>query len=162
MSERKKTTPQEERFCLEYSKHGNATKAMLAAYPARSKWKEANQCTAASRLLIRPVVQSRLEELKAENAAASLISREEVLGILGKIIRGEVVTDKEITTVTGDNETSQTHTVAVSWAIDRLIKLCGYEQPQKHELTGKDGSPLNPEPTIIEIIDRTEQVRREE
>lgn len=51
-------------------------------------------------------------------------------------------------------------------AEEDICKLHGFNysdrKGQHIEITGKDGSPLNPEPITVEIIDRRDQVKRKE
>lgn len=46
--------------------------------------------------------------------------------------------------------------------IDKLRERQYGKPLQRVEMTGANGKPLNPEPLIVEIIDRAEQVRAEE
>lgn len=63
------------KFCTEYAKHGNGTKAYCAAYPDASE-KAATQ--AASRLLTNVKVSKKIQELRAETKAHSKITREKI------------------------------------------------------------------------------------
>lgn len=133
---RKKLNIRQEKFCQKYLECGVAVEAMLYAYPSRKKWKRDTQDNAAYKLTQNGEILARLKELKEEASASATIARNEILGILGKIIRGESITDYELTTAQGTN----TRTVSVSWAIDRLCKMCGYDEPDKHDISIKENA----------------------
>lgn len=133
---RKKLNIRQEKFCQKYLECGVAVEAMLYAYPSRKNWKRDTQDNAAYKLTQHGEILARLKELKEEASASATIARNEILGILGKIIRGESITDYELTTAQGTN----TRTVSVSWAIDRLCKMCGYDEPDKHDISIKENA----------------------
>lgn len=82
-------SPKHERFCIEYAKSGNATKAYQSAFESNSK--ESAQA-AASRLLVDEKIQSRLRELSEELKKESIASIEELQQGLTKIFRGQATT----------------------------------------------------------------------
>lgn len=79
--------PKQEKFCLEYSKSGNATEAYRTAYGV------VNESTAAansSKLLRNAKIQSRLKELADELSSEKIMDAREVQERLTAIARGEV------------------------------------------------------------------------
>lgn len=79
--------PKQEKFCLEYSKRGNATEAYRTAYGV------VNESTAAansSKLLRNAKIQSRLKELADELSSEKIMDAREVQERLTAIARGEV------------------------------------------------------------------------
>ncbi len=58
-------TGQQERFCLEYSKSGNASAAYRIAYPKSRKWKDTSVNVAATRMAAKTNVSLRIAELRA-------------------------------------------------------------------------------------------------
>lgn len=131
----RKLNDKQEKFCREYVKSGNATAAMLEAYPSRRKWSENARNTEASRLANNPKIIPRLDELRKEAKAASDVTRDEILGILAAVIRGGKVTDYEQETVSAANGSgSMKRFISVTWAIERLCKMCGFDEAARHEV----------------------------
>ena len=58
-------TGQQERFCLEYAKSGNASAAYRIAYPRSLKWKDVSVNVAATRMSAKASVSLRIAELRA-------------------------------------------------------------------------------------------------
>ena len=58
-------TEQQERFCLEYAKSGNASAAYRIAYPRSLKWKDVSVNVAATRMSAKASVSLRIAELRA-------------------------------------------------------------------------------------------------
>jgi Terminase small subunit len=56
-------TPAQEKFCQEYALHRNASEAYRQAYPRSQKWKPENLHLQASKLLRRPQVATRVDQL---------------------------------------------------------------------------------------------------
>lgn len=127
---RYKLNIRQEKFCQEYVKSGNATAAMLAAYPSRIRWKEETRNNGAYKLLKNGEILARIDKLRREAKESSDVSRDEILRILTRIIRGEKITDYEQETVKG----TVSRTVSVSWAIERLCKMCGFDEAVKHDM----------------------------
>lgn len=148
----KKLNIRQEKFCQKYLECGIAIEAMLYAYPSRRKWKRETQDNAAYKLSQNGEILARLKELRQKASETSEITRKEILCILAKIIRGDRVTDYELTTAQGTN----TRTVSVSWAIERLCKMCGFDGPAKHEVSLSDQESreeLEKELRRLELLD---------
>ena len=58
-------TEQQEHFCLEYAKSGNASAAYRIAYPRSLKWKDVSVNVAATRMSAKASVSLRIAELRA-------------------------------------------------------------------------------------------------
>lgn len=127
---RKKLNIRQEKFCQAYVRLGNATAAMLEAYPTRQNWGDDTKNNAAYKLLKNGDVLARVEELRREAKEASDVTRDEILGILARVIRGEKITDYEQMTVNGP----ASRDLSVAWAIERLCKMCGFDQAEKREV----------------------------
>ena len=90
-------TPRQEKFCIEYSKCGNARQAyILAGY---SHKKDATTDAAASRLLSTVKVQRRLQELADEAKNAAIADIQEMQEVLTQIIRQNMT--EEVLTADG-------------------------------------------------------------
>lgn len=88
-----KITIKQEKFCLEYLKDGNASRAYREAYNA-SKMKEASINVNASKLLKYTKIALRLKELRKETTTKAILSIEERKEILSNIAKN-VAFDKE-------------------------------------------------------------------
>ena len=82
--------PRQEKFCIEYAKSGNATKAYRSA-GFQSKSQQAAQANSA-RLLADEKIQARLRELAEKTESESIASIEELQQGLTKIFRGQATT----------------------------------------------------------------------
>jgi phage terminase small subunit len=69
-------TKQQEEFCQEYARDGNATRSYKLAYKVRSDTKESTTNSNASRLLKDSKVIARLSELKKQLSKKKLWTRE--------------------------------------------------------------------------------------
>ena len=78
--------PNQEKFCLEYAKTGNASKAYSKAYGTT---KEASARVAASKLLRNPEVAARMKELQAEVSAKEICTAKEIQERLSRVARRE-------------------------------------------------------------------------
>lgn len=86
-----------ERFCLEYAKEANATKAYKnAGYKCKN---DASANSAALRLLQSVKIQARLAELHEEMASEKIASAAEIQERLTSILRGE--NQEEVVVVEG-------------------------------------------------------------
>lgn len=79
-----KLTPKQERFCLAYSSHGNATKAYQEAYG-----EEDDNAAAAngSRLIRNDKISQRLEEMRMQTSSPKILSikeRKEILSMIAQ------------------------------------------------------------------------------
>lgn len=136
-----------ETFARKYVELADATKAMVAAFPARAKWKKDAQYTNAASLLAKPIIAERIKELQAELKAKSIISAEEILSLCARVIKGEQITDFQEGTAGRPNKA---RTISKTWAIERVCKMLGFDKPTEVELTKKEPD-LSREEMIAEI-----------
>lgn len=91
--------PKQTKFCVEYSKTGNATKSYQSAYGLS----DVRACeSAASRLLANNEVQKYLRELSAQVSDSTVADRQELMRFATSVLRGEiksVVLDRDGNTV---------------------------------------------------------------
>lgn len=90
-------TPRQEKFCIEYSKCGNARQAYIAA--GYSHKKDETTDAAASRLLSNVKVQRRLAELAEEAKNDAIADIQEMQEVLTRIIRQNMT--EEVLTADG-------------------------------------------------------------
>lgn len=120
-----KLTPKQDKFCLEYLKDGNASRAYRESYDT-DNMKEATINREAKSLIDNPKIATRLEELKKEIAKPTILSIQERKEILTKIAQS----------VSYDRDGNPSYTDARG-AIDLLNKMDAvYIQKQQTELTG--------------------------
>lgn len=136
-----------ETFARKYVEFADATKAMVAAFPARAKWKKDAQYTNAAALLAKPIIADRIKELQAELKAKSIISAEEILSLCARVIKGEQITDFQEGTAGKPNKA---RTISKTWAIERVCKMLGLDKPTEVELTKREPD-LSREEMIAEI-----------
>lgn len=147
-----KLTIKQENFCNYYVETGNASEAYRRAYSC-AKMKDETVNRNAIQLLNYNKITTRVSELQAEQKAKSDITKEEIIGLCVKVIRGELITDG----VEDRDGRKSRRTISKTWAIDRICKMLGFDAPTKAEISGKDGAPaLN-----IEIIDGRNKVNDE-
>ncbi|WP_052399142.1 terminase small subunit [Candidatus Francisella endociliophora] len=107
-----KLTPQQELFCQEYVKCGNATQSYKKAYPKAEKWKESAVWSKSSELLANGKVSERVKELKQQLQNSNLWTRERSVKILAQIAEYDF----------------QTQTDRIN-AVKELNKMHGYDAP---------------------------------
>ena len=90
-------TPRQEKFCIEYSKCGNARQAYIEAGYKHKK--DSITDAAASRLLSNVKVKARLAELAEEAKNAAIADIQEMQEVLTSIIRQSL--DEEVIVVEG-------------------------------------------------------------
>lgn len=78
-------TIQQEKFCQEYIKTGNAKKSVLVAYPKSNSWKENSIYKLAQKCLDNTHIQARLEMLQNECTKSLKISTNKLLTRLVEI-----------------------------------------------------------------------------
>ena len=97
-------TPKQERFCIEYFKGGNASKAYRIAYDAENM-KDSTVSRKAFELLENGKITARLEELKATVAKSATITKQMVIDRLNEIglenDRDRVAAYKQISKILG-------------------------------------------------------------
>ena len=112
--------PKQEKFCLEYSKSGNATEAYRTAYGTTT---ESIAATNASRLIRNAKIQDRLKELSDELSSEKIMDARELQERLTAIARGEVT--EEIITKTGERVQKQAAVRDVLRALELLARIQG-------------------------------------
>lgn len=113
-------SPQQEKFCLEYVKLGNAAQAYKAAYAVTNAGTaKAN----GSRLLKNPLVQSRIVELQAQVANDKICSAREIQERLSSIARRELY--ETITLPNGAQVQKPTSIRDATRALELLAKVSG-------------------------------------
>lgn len=182
-----KLTIKQEKFCNKYVECGNASEAYRHAYSC-AKMKPEGIAVNSSKLLNRTNVTLRVKELQEELKAKSDITKEQILNELKPLSKSSIAnyhtswTDrkkfedlteaeraaiKSIQTrtrrqVIGD-DTFEIEEIKIELfdklkAIDTINNMLGFYEPNKTEVTGKNGKPLIPEPLIIEVIDNRNNV----
>lgn len=129
-------TPKQEAFCLAYIETGNASEAYRRAYDVSEGTKPDTVWNEASRLLRNPDVTARVKELQQE-------ARDLLHITIGSLT--DKLEDARLHAMKDDKGAS----AAVS-AIMGMAKLHGL-LVEKAEVTGKDGAPLVPDPSPIDI-----------
>lgn len=168
----KKLTIKQEKFCHKYIESGNASEAYRFAYSCEG-WKDSSVWEKSCVLLKNVNVQSRIEALKADLAAASDITKERVLAEYAKIAFCSIAdfhntwidrklfeqltpiqkaAIKSIKTrvrkvMDNDREAIVEEVLIELYdklkALDSVRDMLGFNAPEKHEITGKDGEPLH-------------------
>ena len=135
-----KLTKQQEEFCQEYVKDGNATRSYKLAYKVRSNTKEATTNSNASRLLKDSKVIARLAELKKELAKKKLWTREMSVITLARLANKK------------KSDGSLYHKPSeVIAAVKELNAMHGYNEPTKIDHQSSDGS-MSPSNVSSELI----------
>lgn len=115
-----KLTAQQENFCLEYVKSGNAAQAYKAAYSVtNTSTAKAN----GSRLLKNPAVQSRIAELQAQVENDKICTAQEIRERLSQIARRELY--ETITLPNGQQVQKPTSIRDATRALELLAKASG-------------------------------------
>lgn len=156
----KKLTPKQEKFCTEYMLTGDASKAARAAgYSAKTAGNIGYEN------LKKPEIRQRLDDMRAEVAdlvgltpammAAEL--KRLALSDMGDFVSFDAsgvtlrasddVDTRCIQSVTETTGPQQSGSMAIKLhdkvgAIDRINKMMGWNAPEKTEVTGKDGGPI--------------------
>lgn len=172
MTDAKKLTVKQEKFCNKYLECGNASEAYRYAYNCMNQ-SDSTVWANASRLLGDSKVIARIDYLKNHLAEAAGISALQIIREHQKIafsdatrIRNGWMSLKEFESLTDDEkaciksiETKQTkrttpmgdelvdEVVKITCydkqkALDSIVSMLGYNAPEKKEVTGKDGTPI--------------------
>lgn len=147
-----KLTIKQEKFCNYYVETGNASEAYRRAYSC-ANMKDETVNNKAYNLLKRGDIGARVSELQAEQKAKSDITKEEIIRLCVRVIRGESVTDG----VEDRGGRRSARTISKTWAIERVCKMLGFDSPQKMEGEINTGIPLS-----IEIIDSRDKIETDE
>lgn len=111
-------TPKQEKFCIEYSKCGNARQAYIAA--GYSHKKDSTVDVNACRLLKNAKIQERLAEIAEEAKNAAIADIQEMQEVLTSIIRQSI--DEEVIVVESVGDfTSEARTMNKKPAIKDVI-----------------------------------------
>ena len=123
--------PQQERFCIEYLKSGNATAAYQLVFGVGKDTARANS----SRLLKSPAIQKRLSALQAEINDAAICDAKEIQERLSSIARREAT--ETVTLPNGEQVQKQTSIRDATRALELLAKISGmFISRQEVELNG--------------------------
>ena len=114
-----KLTVKQEAFCLHYAKTGNATESYLVAGYKATTNNVAR--TESSKLLAKPNIKARLQELADEVHTAAIADITEIQEILTKILRNESKEQAVVVENIGDF-TSRARTVEKDTSIKDRIK----------------------------------------
>ena len=127
-----KLTAQQEKFCLEYVRSGNAAQAYKAAYSVTNTGTaKAN----GSRLLKNPAVQSRIAELQAQVENEKICTAREIQERLSQIARRELY--ETICLPNGERVQKQTSIRDSCRALELLAKASGmFISKQELEISG--------------------------
>ena len=145
---------QQRKFCEEYVKNGNvATKAYLIAYKSCKTEKTAG--VNASRLLGNARIQEYIQELQDELKKKAIMSAEERMIWLSKVVNGEI---KEKTAVLKENrKTGESELVEQEFpskldtklkSLEILNKMTG-EYTEKLELSNNKEKPFEVKITVV-------------
>lgn len=90
----------------------------------------------ANKLAEKQNISDLLKQHRQRLIEVSDIKKEDILKLLYRVISGENVTDRTVTAESDTNgKTTTTHSMSVQWAIEKLCKLLGLNEAEKHELT---------------------------
>ena len=121
-------TPKQEAFLDGLMKGKSQRQAYLDAYPERAGWKKESLDISASRLLNdNAKVALRYQELQEEARAAAAISRDTIISELREIGFADIDLDR----VSVKDKIK---------ALELLVKILGYEQAQKVDMTLSEDS----------------------
>ncbi len=131
----KAITPQQEKFCKEYSMNGNASKSYIAAgYSPDTAG--AGSC----RLLKNVKIKKRIEELKNMQTKKYLITKETMTEKFLAI--HDLAMDENINVSKG--------------ALDSLVKLYGLNEAEKIDMTTKSDVTVGGLAELLKAIDKDE------
>lgn len=122
-------TIKQENFCNYYIESGNASDAYRRAYSSE-KMRDKQIWEESCKLLSRPNVAQRVKELQEEQKKKSDITKEEIIKLCADVIRGKSITDY---TEEYDGK-KKVKTVSKTWAIERVCKMFGLDEPTKIDL----------------------------
>lgn len=123
-------TPKQEAFALAYFETRNGGEAYRRAYDVSEDARDNWIYVEAWQLLGNPKVAKRLEALEAEAERLAIYTRQKAMEELEEA-RAEAKKQGQAAAMTG--------------ATVQKIKLTGLDRPQRHEVTGKDGGPIQTE-----------------
>jgi phage terminase small subunit len=163
-----KLTLKQTTFCEYYIETGNASEAYRRAYDA-SRMKDETINERASRLLKEYKVSTRIEQIQKELRDKSDITKDEILSRLSAIARSDIrdyvefdgksvkfksfekLTDVQAKAIEGIKETKygiELKLHGMSWSIERICKLLGFDSPDKVDLTSA-GKRIDNAPTEV-------------
>lgn len=124
--------PRQEKFCVEFIQHGNATQAYRTAYDTSN----IDTCRVnASRLLSNPQVQDRLRELADKTANEKICGAIELKEFLSRVVRREL--SEDIYLPNGDRIQRQNSVRDAIKAAETLARISGlFVSRQEVEVSG--------------------------
>ncbi len=91
-------------------------------------------------------VAALLNQHRSKWVEASDVKKEDVIRTLVRVINGEEMHDKTVVITSETGAVTKTvHSISRQWAIEKLCKMLGFNEPQKHEVT------LTPEVSRYEL-----------
>jgi hypothetical protein len=126
-------TPKQEKFAQCVADGMTQADAYRTAFDVRANTKPETIVANASRLMADSNVSARVNELKTQLSAKALWTREMSVAALQDVLY---------------NPDRQSDKIA---AVKELNLMHGYNEPIKHEVTGKDGAALIPAP-VYKIV----------
>lgn len=139
-------SPQQEKFCNEYLESGNASEAYRRAYPKSLKWKDDSVRSKASKMLSNGNIWTRISELQAKMQEEMQVTREMVAKPFIRAILSDYSNEEQLekcidSVVITPRGKTVTY-ISKKDAAEQLRRMFGLDEPEKHEVTGKDGAPV--------------------
>jgi hypothetical protein len=163
-TKKKQLTMKQENFCREYLLCGNASEAYRRAYNVENMkpetiWNEA------TKMLKNPVISTRINELKSDLEELLGITKateiKELIRIKNRCLKPEpkmIWQKNEHGKMEQVQETDEDGNLVWTFdsaganaAQDKILKAMGYYAPEKSQLIGKNGTPVDPSPTTIVV-----------
>lgn len=131
--------PREEKFCQHYCETGKQGESYEVANPGVSK---AVASSMAWKWLRKQKIQDRISEITKENRELCRLNREEMLEYAAGVMMtpiGEIDEYSPFCEEMSDTEHGRKLKMfSKSSAFDKIVKLCGYNEPEKLEVTADD------------------------
>ena len=159
---KKPLTMKQENFCREYLLCGNASEAYRRAYNCENMKDEKIWNNAYKLLNQNNDVKARITELKENLEELLGITKateiKELIRIRSRCLQPEPVMEYDPITKkmvqkedTEGNLVWQFDSAGANSATDKIFKALGYYKPEKQEITGKDGKPIQTQSTISQL-----------
>jgi len=159
---KKPLTMKQENFCREYLLCGNASEAYRRAYNCENMKDETIWNNAYKLLNQNNDVKARITELKENLEELLGITKateiKELIRIRSRCLQPEPVMEYDPITKkmvqkedTEGNLVWQFDSAGANSATDKIFKALGYYKPEKQEITGKDGKPIQTQSTISQL-----------
>ena len=121
-------TPKQEKFAQCVADGMSQAEAYRTAFSVKESTKPETSQANASRLMANSTVSARVAELKSKLEQKGLWTREMSVQALQKAM---------------DIAQNQNNAAGLTGAVKELNAMHGFNAPLKHEVTGKDGSPMS-------------------